>query len=71
VDTIAIYLKQLQAAHVPLLWRPYHEMNGNWFWWGNRVGEYSTAAYTAISFDRLVNTINSITSSGFECGTGN
>jgi len=34
VDTIASYLKQLQDANVPVLWRPYHEMNGDWFWWG-------------------------------------
>ena len=34
VDVIAGYLKELQAAHIPVLWRPYHEMNGKWFWWG-------------------------------------
>jgi mannan endo-1,4-beta-mannosidase len=55
VDTIANYLKQLQKAHVPLLWRPYHEMNGNWFWWGNRTGQYSTQALYRQIFDRLVN----------------
>ncbi|MEO5893139.1 MAG: glycosyl hydrolase [Ferruginibacter sp.] len=54
VDTIAIYLKKLQAAHVPVLWRPYHEMNGNWFWWGNRVGQYSTEALYRQMFDRFV-----------------
>jgi mannan endo-1,4-beta-mannosidase len=32
-DGIAFYLKQLQDAHIPVLWRPYHEMNGIWFWW--------------------------------------
>jgi mannan endo-1,4-beta-mannosidase len=55
VDTIAFYLKQLQAAHVPILWRPYHEMNGNWFWWGGRHGEYSTRRLYKQLFDRLVN----------------
>jgi mannan endo-1,4-beta-mannosidase len=44
VDSIALFLKKLQDAHVPVLWRPYHEMNGNWFWWGGRTGKYSTAA---------------------------
>jgi mannan endo-1,4-beta-mannosidase len=34
IDTIAGYLKQLQDAGVVVLWRPYHEMNGGWFWWG-------------------------------------
>jgi mannan endo-1,4-beta-mannosidase len=54
VDTIAFYLKKLQAAHVPVLWRPYHEMNGNWFWWGNRVGQYSTEALYRQMFERFV-----------------
>lgn len=54
VDSIAFYLKELQAAHVPVLWRPYHEMNGNWFWWGNRVGRYSTQALYRQLFDRFV-----------------
>lgn len=38
-DNIAGYLKQLQDAKVPVLWRPYHEMNGIWFWWCNHPGE--------------------------------
>ena len=46
VDSVAVYLKKLQEARVPVLWRPYHEMNGDWFWWGGRVGKYSTAAHT-------------------------
>jgi mannan endo-1,4-beta-mannosidase len=55
VDTIAFYLKELQEAHVPILWRPYHEMNGDWFWWGGRQGEYSTIRLYRQLFDRLVN----------------
>jgi mannan endo-1,4-beta-mannosidase len=54
VDAIAIFLKQLDAAHVPVLWRPYHEMNGDWFWWGGRTGEFSTARLYRQIFDRLV-----------------
>jgi len=27
-------LKQLQDSGVMVLWRPFHEMNGPWFWWG-------------------------------------
>jgi mannan endo-1,4-beta-mannosidase len=38
-DKIAGYLKQLQEADIPVLWRPYHEMNGVWFWWCNHRGE--------------------------------
>lgn len=55
VDTIAHYLKLLQKAHVPVLLRLYHEMNGNWFWWGNHTGQYSTAALYRQVFDRLIN----------------
>lgn len=39
MDGIAKYLKQLQNANVPVLWRPFHEMNGVWFWWCNKPGE--------------------------------
>ena len=34
LDDIAEELKLLQSAHVPVLWRPLHEANGRWFWWG-------------------------------------
>jgi hypothetical protein len=30
-------------------------MNGDWFWWGGRTGEYSTIALYRQLFDRLVN----------------
>jgi mannan endo-1,4-beta-mannosidase len=53
VDAIAVHLKALQDARVPVLWRPYHEMNGGWFWWGGR-GADTAALYRQI-FDRLVN----------------
>jgi len=39
VDDIASYLKILQEESIPVLWRPYHEMNGVWFWWCNQKGE--------------------------------
>ena len=38
MDLLAGCLTQLQAARVPVIFRPYHEMNGNWFWWGGRPG---------------------------------
>jgi mannan endo-1,4-beta-mannosidase len=55
VDVVAGYLKQLQDAHVPVLFRPYHEMNGNWFWWGGRPGSSGSAALYRQIYDRLVN----------------
>jgi mannan endo-1,4-beta-mannosidase len=39
MDGIAVYLKQLRDANIPVLWRPFHEMNGVWFWWCNKPGE--------------------------------
>jgi len=34
LDDVAAGLQQLRAAGVVVLWRPFHEMNGGWFWWG-------------------------------------
>lgn len=34
IDRIASELERLRDAHVPVLWRPLHEANGRWFWWG-------------------------------------
>lgn len=56
VDAIAVYLKQLQEARVPVLWRPYHEINGDWFWWTGRRGECGSAALYRQIYGRLVNT---------------
>jgi len=55
IDGIAGYLKQLQDAHVPVLWRPYHEMNGVWFWWGNRKGNDGIARLWKMMYDRYTN----------------
>lgn len=55
VDQIAVYLKQLRDAHVPVLWRPYHEMNGVWFWWGDKRGETGYAKLWKLLYDRFVN----------------
>jgi len=55
VDVIAFFLKQLKNADVPVLWRPYHEMNGEWFWWGKRLGDDGTKKLYRMLFDRLVN----------------
>ena len=34
LDLIAAGLQQLKDEGVVVLWRPFHEMNGGWFWWG-------------------------------------
>ncbi len=39
MDAIAGELKKLDAAKVPVLWRPLHEADGAWFWWGAKGPE--------------------------------
>jgi len=39
LDIMAAGLRELQDAGVVVLWRPFHEMNGGWFWWGAREPE--------------------------------
>ena len=34
LDLAADGLLELKQAGVVVLWRPFHEMNGGWFWWG-------------------------------------
>jgi mannan endo-1,4-beta-mannosidase len=53
VDTAAHYLSQLQDAHIPVLWRPLHENNGSFFWWGGRPGPKGTQQLYREMFDRL------------------
>lgn len=55
MDAIAGYLKQLDSAHIPILWRPYHEMNGVWFWWGNKPGKDGIQKLWKMMYDRYTN----------------
>lgn len=55
VDRVAESLKELQRLRVPVLWRPYHESNGVWFWWGNRKGDHGSAKLFRMMFERYVN----------------
>jgi mannan endo-1,4-beta-mannosidase len=55
VDVIAFFLKQLKYANVPVLWRPYHEINGNFFWWNGKLGDNGTKKLYRMLYDRLVN----------------
>jgi mannan endo-1,4-beta-mannosidase len=52
IDAIAVQLKRLEAAGVPVLWRPLHEASGGWFWWGARgAGPY--LKLWSLLFERL------------------
>ncbi|HRY46972.1 MAG TPA: glycosyl hydrolase [Candidatus Paceibacterota bacterium] len=39
LDLLAEGLLKLKDAGVVVLWRPFHEMNGGWFWWGAQEPE--------------------------------
>lgn len=44
---IAAGMKQLQAAGVVVIFRPFHENGGGWFWWGTRF-RLSAAQFVAL-----------------------
>jgi mannan endo-1,4-beta-mannosidase len=52
IDNVAHFLKQLQDENNPVLWRPYHEMNGRWFWWGQKP---NFKKLWIMMYDRYVN----------------
>jgi mannan endo-1,4-beta-mannosidase len=54
-DAVAFFLKQLKDAGVPVLWRPYHEMNGVWFWWCDQRGEDGFKKLWVMMYDYYVN----------------
>ncbi len=42
LERIANHLTVLRDANVPVLWRPMHEFDGNWFWYGKGTDEQFT-----------------------------
>jgi mannan endo-1,4-beta-mannosidase len=54
IDAIAVQLLKLKNAGVPVLWRPLHEAEGGWFWWGAKGPEAARWLWKLL-FDRLVN----------------
>ncbi|WP_371483038.1 glycosyl hydrolase [Kitasatospora sp. NBC_00315] len=56
LDEAVPYLQQLKDAGVPVLFRPLHEMNESWNWWGHRPGASGSARLYQITHDYLANT---------------
>jgi len=52
IDAIAVQLKKFSDAGVPVLWRPMHEAEGGWFWWGAK-GPGAYIKLWRIMFERL------------------
>lgn len=54
IDAIADELLRLQDADIPVLWRPLHEAEGGWFWWGAH-GPGPAKELWNLMYDRMVN----------------
>ncbi len=54
MDVAAESLKELQDAGVVVLWRPFHEFDGQWFWWG-KGGSEKFIALWRLMYDRYTN----------------
>lgn len=54
IEEIARQLTKLKEADVPILWRPLHEAEGAWFWWGAEGPENCKALYRLL-YDQLTN----------------
>ena len=53
-DKAAEALVKLRDAGVPVLWRPFHEFDGKWFWWG-KGGEENFIKLWQMMYDRYTN----------------
>ena len=54
LDAMAGLLRPFAEKRVPILWRPFHEAEGDWFWWGHKGPETAKELYREM-FDRFVN----------------
>ncbi|MFG3280426.1 glycoside hydrolase family 26 protein [Streptomyces sp. NPDC048111] len=55
LDLLAATLSYFALYDIPVLLRPYHEMNGGWFWWGGKTPA-SYQKLWRITYDHLVQT---------------
>jgi mannan endo-1,4-beta-mannosidase len=54
IDAIAVQLKRLSDLKIPILFRPLHEAEGGWFWWGAK-GPAPCIQLYKILYDRITN----------------
>ncbi|MFJ5611300.1 glycosyl hydrolase [Streptomyces sp. NPDC093221] len=53
LDQVVPYFQQLKDAGIPVLFRPLHEMNEGWAWWGGKTGAAGSARLFQITHDYL------------------
>lgn len=54
IDVIAAQMKKFSDAGIPVLWRPLHEAEGGWFWWGAKGPEPFKKLWR-LMYDRMTN----------------
>lgn len=54
MDVVAEELQKFREADIPILWRPFHEADGEWFWWGAKGAVVAMKLYR-LMFDYFVN----------------
>ncbi|MBE2272188.1 MAG: hypothetical protein IAE80_28395 [Anaerolinea sp.] len=54
LDNLAAHLQVLEDRGVVVMWRPLHELNGSWFWWGAQAPADFTAFWRHM-FDYFTN----------------
>ena len=52
LDAMAGILRPFRDAKIPIFWRPFHEGDGDWFWWGSHGGEVLKSLYK-IMYERF------------------
>lgn len=45
MDVIAQQLRKFSDENIPILWRPFHESYGRWFWWGAKGPKVACELY--------------------------
>ena len=45
MDVMAELLQGFADKHIPILWRPFHESEGQWFWWGAKGMDVASGLY--------------------------
>ena len=48
LDQIAKLIKPFAEKHIPILWRPFHESDGKWFWWGRKGPKVACELYKLV-----------------------
>lgn len=54
MDTMAGILRPFCDKQIPILWRPFHEGEGDWFWWSSK-GSDALKKLWRIMYDRFTN----------------